>query len=290
MWDKYLFATSVDHALELLAAHNGKAQLIAGGTDLLLQAQRGQRPATVMVDITRIPDLNRTEERDGYIRIGAQVTHAQIAASPLVRAKAAVLSDACGRVGGPQTRNAGTLVGNVINAQPAADGAVALFALDAELEVATTEGKRWDAITDIYRGVGSCTIDACYEMVTAVRFRPLTGLCGFGYQRLARRKALTLPTLVVAAVLHVEGGAIQTARIAVGPVAPTPFRARDAEEYLMGKSPEPSVLARAGELAAAKAKPRDSLIRGSREYRTAMVAVLVRRALEQALEACERSG
>ncbi len=289
MWDKYLFAASVDHALEVLAAHNGKAQLIAGGTDLLLQAQRGQCPATVMVDITRIPDLNRIEEHDGYIVIGAPVTHAQIAASPLIQAKAAVLSEACGHIGGPQTRNAGTLVGNVINAQPAADGAVALFTLDAELEVATEAGRRWEPITDIYRGVGACTIDACHEVVTAIRFRPLTDTCGCGYQRLARRKALTLPTVVAAAVLHVEGDAIRTARIAVGPVAPTPFRAADAEEFLAGKAPEPAMLAQAGELTAAKAKPRDSVIRGSQEYRTAMVAVLVRRALDQALEACERS-
>lgn len=288
MWDKYLFATSVGHALELLAAHDGKAQLIAGGTDLLLQAQRGQCPASVMVDITRIPDLNRIEERDGYIVIGALVTHAQIAASPLIQAKAAVLSTACGHVGGPQTRNAGTLAGNVVNAQPAADGAVALFALDAELEVATESGTRWEPITEIYRGVGACTIDACHEVVTAIRFRPLTGTCGCGYQRLARRKALTLPTLVVAAVLHVEGDAIQTVRIAVGPVAPTPFRAADAEKFLVGRAPELAALSQAGDLAAAKAKPRDSVIRGSQEYRTAMVAVLVRRALNQALEACQR--
>lgn len=289
MWEEYLFANSVEHALELLARYEGRAQLIAGGTDLVLQSQRGECPATVMVDITRIPGLNRIEERDGCIFIGAQVTHAQLAASPLIRDKAPILAMACSQVGGPQTRNAGTLVGNVVNAQPAADGATALFVLDAELEVATREGRRWEPISHVYRGVGVCTINACREMVTAVRFKPLTGSCGCSYQRLARRKALTLPTLVVAAVLQMAEGTIKAARIAVGPVAPTPYRAADAEAYLIGKKAEEAVFAEAGQLAAAKAKPRDSLIRGSSEYRTAMVAVLVRRALAEAAKECQRS-
>ena len=287
MWESYLFATSVENALEILAAHKGKARLIAGGTDLFLQNQHGECPATVMVDVMRIPGLNFIQERDGYIVIGAQATHAQIAASPLIQQKASLLGIACGSVGGPQTRNAGTLVGNVINAQPAADGAVALFALDAELEVATPGGRRWEPITRIYRGVGACSIDACQEMVTAIRFRALTEACGCGYQRLARRKTLTLPILVVAAAIQVEGGLLRSARIAIGPVAPTPFRASDAEAFLVGKPPDESVFAQAGELAAANAQPRDSLLRGSREYRTAMVAVLVRRALTEALSACK---
>ncbi|MBC7257646.1 MAG: FAD binding domain-containing protein [Chloroflexi bacterium] len=286
MWQEYLFATSVEHALELLGQYEGRAQLIAGGTDLVLQSQRGECPATVIVDITRIPGLNYIQEQDGHIVVGAQVTHAQIAASSLIREKAPILAMACAQVGGPQIRNAGTLVGNVINAQPAADGAVALFALDAELEVATPEGRRWEPIAHVYRGVGVCTINPCQEMVTAVRFRSLTGACGCNYQRLARRKALTLPTLVVAVVLEMAGDAIKWARIAIGPVAPTPYRAADAEAYLIGKKAEESVFAEAGRLAAAKARPRDSLIRGSGEYRTAMVGVLVRRALAAAAQEC----
>lgn len=287
MWEQYVYADTVEAALELLARHQGKAQIIAGGTDLFLQSQRGQCQSTVMVDISRIPGLGSIDESDGYITIGAQVTHAQIAASPLIRQKAAVLAMASARVGGPQTRNAGTLVGNVINAQPAADGATALFTLDAELEVASLEGTRWELIDRIYRGVGLCAIDPRREMVTRLRFRPLGTGWGSGYQRLARRRALTLPILVAAATLRVEGGQVRAARIAVGPVAPTPFRARDAEEFLAGRAPTGDVFTQASELAAARAEPRDSALRGSREYRRAMVAVLVRRALAQALNGCE---
>ena len=283
MWQKYLFPATVQEALEMLAAHGGQARIIAGGTDLVLQSQRGQRAATVMVDVTRIPGLDTIEEREGYIVIGCQATHAQIAASPLIHQKAEVLALACGSVGGPQTRNVGTLVGNVVNALPAADGAVALFALDAEVEVVDAEGRRWLPIAEMYAGVGQCTIDPCVQMVTAIRFRPLSNGWASAYQRLANRKALALPILNAAVVVGLEDGVCSEVRIAVGPVAPTPFRAREAEAALVGQPPTPEAVVRAARLAADAANPRDSALRGSRDYRKAMVEVLVRRALTQAV-------
>jgi len=283
MWQKYLFPATVQEALEMLAAHGGQARIIAGGTDLVLQSQRGQRAATVMVDITRIPGLDGIEEHEDYVTIGCQATHAQIAASPLIHQKAEVLALACGSVGGPQTRNVGTLVGNVVNALPAADGAVALFALDAEVEVVDAEGRRWLPIAAMYADVGKCTIDPCVQMVTAIRFRPLSNGWASAYQRLANRKALALPILNAAVVVGLEDGVCSEVRIAVGPVAPTPFRAREAEAALVGQPPTPEAVVRAARLAADAANPRDSALRGSRDYRKAMVEVLVRRALTQAV-------
>jgi len=283
MWQKYLFPATVQEALEMLAAHGGQARIIAGGTDLVLQSQRGQRAATVMVDITRIPGLDGIEEHEDYVTIGCQATHAQIAASPLIHQKAEVLALACGSVGGPQTRNVGTLVGNVVNALPAADGAVALFALDAEVEVVDAEGRRWLPIAAMYAGVGKCTIDPCVQMVTAIRFRPLSNGWASAYQRLANRKALALPILNAAVVVGLEDGVCSEVRIAVGPVAPTPFRAREAEAALVGQPPTPEAVVRAARLAADAANPRDSALRGSRDYRKAMAEVLVRRALTQAV-------
>ena len=129
MWDSYLVASSVQDALEKLASLDNSARIIAGGTDLVLQAQRGKCLARAMVDVSRIPGLKTIQEQDGYVTLGATVTHAQVAQSPLIRRKALVLAQACASVGGPQIRNVATLVGNVVNALPAADGAVALFAL-----------------------------------------------------------------------------------------------------------------------------------------------------------------
>jgi len=190
MWDTYLIASSVTDALHKLADLGDEGRLIAGGTDLVLQAQRGQCPSRAMVDVTRIPGLNVIAERDGYVTIGATVTHAQVAASPLIREKAGLLAQACASVGGPQIRNVATLASNVVNALPAADGAVALFALDAEAQVTTLQDQVWMPIADLYEGVGECTLDPCVQMVTALRFRPLAPCMGSGFQRLARRRAL----------------------------------------------------------------------------------------------------
>jgi len=279
----YLFPSSVDEALTMLDEHRGQAQIIAGGTDLVLQARQGRCQATVLVDITRIPGLGFIEEREGYIALGALVTHAQVARSLLIREKAGVLAQACSAVGGPQIRNVGTLVGNVVNALPAADSAVALFALDAELEVAEAGGRQWLPIAALYGGVGICTLDRCGQVVTAIRFRPLPAGAGSAFERLASRKALTLPILNVAAVVELDNDRFHRARIAVGPVAPTPFRATAAEESLVGQPVTSEAIAEAARLAARDAQPRDSLLRGGKEYRTDMVAVLVRRALARAV-------
>ncbi len=279
MWDDYLFPRSVDEALEMLAARGGEARIIAGGTDLTIQSQRGRVPAKVMVDITRIPGLGRMEEQDGLIYIGARVTHAQIAASVLIRSRANVLAEACGAVGGPQIRNVGTLVGNVVNALPAADGAMALFALDAEAEVAERTGSRWAPIADLYAGVGQCTVDSCEAMITQLRFPALGESEAGAFARLAKRKALILPILNAAVVVGMDGGKVERARIAIGPVATTPFVATEAGRAVIGAVPDEGTIAEAARLASQAAQPRDSLLRGTAAYRKSMVQVLVRRAL-----------
>jgi len=283
-WTEYLFPKTVEEALQMLEAQTGQARIIAGGTDLVLQAQQGKCPSTVMVDITRIPGLDFLEERDGAIWIGPQVTHAQVAASPLVREQAGVLAAGCGNVGGPQIRHVATLAGNVVNAMPAADGAVALFALDAEVEVAETSGRRTMPIAELYAGVGVCTLDPCAQMVTGIRFPPLPAGWGWSFKRLAQRRALILPMLNTAVVVHVAQGRFEEVRIAVGPVAATPMRAMDAELALRGQPVRAEIIAEAARLTMEAAHPRDSAVRGSGEYRRAMVEVLVRRGLEEAVE------
>jgi len=282
MWDDYLFPASAEEALEMLEAHGGEARIMAGGTDLVLQSQRGRVLAKVMVDITRISGLDHIEERNGLIYIGAQVTHGQVAASPLIRSRAGLLAEACGLVGGPQIRNVGTLVGNVVNALPAADGAMALFALDAEAEVAERTGRRWTPIASLYAGVGRSTVDATGAMVTQLRFRSLGKGEAGAFERLAKRRALILPILNAAVVVGLQGDKVEKARIAMGPVAQTPFVAVEAAEALVGRSPDEAAIAEAAKLVGKAAQPRYSLLRGSAEYRKAMVEVLVRRGLSRA--------
>jgi carbon-monoxide dehydrogenase medium subunit len=283
MWDTYVFASSVEDALTRLTSLGDRGRIIAGGTDLVLQAQRGLCPARAVVDVTRIPGLSEIRQEDGHVLIGAAATHAQIADSSLVCRFAAPLSLACASIGGPQIRNVATLAGNVVNALPAADGAVALFALDAQVEVATLAGRRWVPITALYQGIGECTLDPCAEMVTAIRIPALDPAAGSAFQRLARRAAMALPVVNTAVVVRVHDGHVAEARIAVGPVAPTPLRATAAEHCLIGATPSAVLVAEAARLAACDARPRSSLLRGTATYRTAMVEVLVRRALVIAL-------
>lgn len=280
MWSEYLFAGSVEGALELLGRYAGDARLIAGGTDLVIRCQRHECPARILVDISRIPGLDRIEETGGWVVIGANVTHAQAASSPLLREKGALLAEACGVIGGPQVRNMGTLVGNLVTELPAADAALALLVLDGEVEVALPSGRRRMPVTDLYEGAGRCRIDARREMITHLRFRPLGSEYRWAHERLAQRKVHALPILNVAAVGALRGDRLADVRIAVGPVAERPLRIRDCGRFLEGRPATPEALREAAEMAAAHCSC-DSPLRGPDEYRHRLAAVLVRRALER---------
>lgn len=282
MVEEYLFPRSVEEAIELLERYGGDARIIAGGTDLVLQLKRGEVKAKVLVDITRIPEIRGIREEDGYIWIGATTTHQEVAESPLIQAKAGLLARACRSIGSLQIRNVGTVGGNIVNAMPAADSVIALTALDAEVEVAGRDGTRWIPITQFHRDVGECCVNPCFELVKGVRFRPLGENEGSSFQRLARRRALILPILNVGVVVGWDEGKFTRAAIAIGPVAPVPFRARKAEEFLKGAPISPESVEEASRLAQEEAQPRSSLLRGSAEYRKDMVKVLVRRALVEA--------
>lgn len=283
MWRNYLFPGSVEEALEMLASYNGQARLVAGGTDLILEIQEGKRQVEALVDVTHIPGLDAIELDKGMITLGAAATYRQVIDSSILQAKATVLVEASRTVGSPQIRNVGTLVGNVVNAMPAADGAIALFALGAELEIASPEGRQWAPIETLYEGLGRSKVNPSREMVTAIRFPALDENQGSAFERLARRKALALPVLNVAVVVTVDHDTFGDAHIAMGPVAPTPFRAQQAEETLRSTPANHESIRRTAEVAAGEARPRSSLLRASAAYRQQTLAVLVRRALERVL-------
>ena len=136
-WQAYHTPTTVAEALSLLHEHQKKARIIAGGTDLILDMEGAHTaPIEVLVDVTKITGIDRIAQEDGWIVLGAGITHTQIEGSPLLRSHAACLTESCGVIGGPQVRNVATLGGNVAHALPAADGTIGLLALEAEVEVA----------------------------------------------------------------------------------------------------------------------------------------------------------
>ena len=283
MWTEYQSPTTVAEALALLRAKDGAARVIAGGTDLALQAQRGESGVACAVDVTGIPELNVIALEGPDLVIGACVTHAQAASDPLVRRHAPALATACSAVGSPQIRNAGTIGGNIVNAQPAADAVIALLALDATVVIARQDGTRREPLFNLFAGPGRSGVDATHEIVVQVRLPiPADGERS-AFVRLARRGALALPMLNVAVAAKISPDTIDWARIAIGPVAPVPYRAVRAEAALRGGPRSLEAVLHASQIAADEAQPRSSLLRGNREYRKRMVAVLVRRALLQAL-------
>jgi CO/xanthine dehydrogenase FAD-binding subunit len=290
MWQAYEIPTSVEEALEILARYGGQAQLIAGGTDLIVELQEGKCEVACLVDITRIPGLDRIEHEGDWIVLGAGVTFRQIKESRLLQERARVLVEAAGSVGALQIQTVATLAGNVASALPAADGSVALVALDAEAEIAGLDGKTWQPIGDLFLGPGKSVVDPRRQMITALRFRALEAGQGSAWERIGRRRALVLPILNCAVSLAVDGprNRIEWARIGLGPVAPVPFRARQTEAFLAGQPASEETYIRAGEIAAGEAHPRSSLLRASKEYRIEVLKVLVRQALERA--ATQASG
>lgn len=285
---EYLRCNGWDEAAGHLADLNRRSKLLAGGTDLLVQIKNGELDPELVLDISRIPGSNYIEEKDGYLELGAMVTHGQAAASSLVRSRAPLLAQACLSMGSPQVRNMGTLVGNIVNAQPAADAAVALIALQAEIKVWEKGGETWQPVVNTYLGPGLSSLES--KLVTGLRFRSLKPGQGSSYQRLARRQSLALPMLNAAIILEVKGDIISAAHIVVAPVAPVPLIAKDVEVYLTGKPFQESVFREAGAMISEIARPRDSRFRGSALYRRTTIGRMVEAGLAEAAEEATKGG
>jgi CO/xanthine dehydrogenase FAD-binding subunit len=286
-WEKYLVPASLDEALSMLAEYKGEARVIAGGTDLVPQLKNRERTVKCLVDVSRLPELKGIHRQDGVIRIGAAVTHQKLASSRLLREQASALAEGAAVVGSPQIRHMGTVGGNVVNAQPAADTAIPLLALDAEAEIASPGGTRREPLEALYVRPGESKLDAGSEILVALRF-PATGPNrGSAFARLAKRRSLSLPILNAAVVVHLDGDGktMEDVRLALGPVSLTPFRAKQAEAALRGQPYDEVIVGSALEIASQEAQPRTNPLRGSADYRRDMVRVLLRRALERALTA-----
>ncbi|MDH4208070.1 MAG: FAD binding domain-containing protein, partial [Anaerolineae bacterium] len=248
-----------------------------------------ERTVTCLVDVSRLPELKGIHRQDDVIRIGAAVTHQRLAASKLLQEQAAALAQGAAAVGSPQIRYMGTVGGNVVNAQPAADTAIPLLALGAEAEIAGLEGTRREPLEALYVRPGESRVDGSCEILVALRFPALGSHGGSAFGRLAKRRALALPILNAAVVVRMQGDGrmVKDVGLALGPVALTPFRARQAEAALRGQPVEQATVEAALEIASQEAQPRSNPLRGSAEYRREMVKVLLTRALQRALEAAQ---
>lgn len=287
LWTHYHTPSSVDEALDLLKSYAGQGRVIAGGTDLLVDARAdGETAAEALIDITSIPDLRHIEEVDGQIVIGAGVTHSQIVASRLIQEKATCLVESCGVVGGPQVRNVATLGGNVAHALPAGDGTVSLVALDAQVEVIKDGARRWMPIGEVYLGPGQSLLDSTHDLLVRFRITPTAPGEATAFSRIMRPQGVALPILGCAVWLKLDAARtrIEASRICIAPIAPTPARATEVETTLAGQPATHETIVRVAEFGQKALHPRTSKYRATAEYRQEMIAVLLKRTLTAAIE------
>jgi carbon-monoxide dehydrogenase medium subunit len=275
LWQEYKRPVSVAEAVQDLASASGPALPVAGGTDLLLDLKQGRHPPVhTLVDLTFIPEMSVLEVRGDSLFIGGAVPVNRIALDPLTITHAQALVEACNLIAGPQVRNTATLGGNVAHALPAADGTIALTALDAEAEVAGISGTRRMPFTSLFLGPGKSAIDKTKELIVGFHLPLTTPHSVSCFQRIMRPQGVALPILNCAVWLARESDTVKDIRIAVGPGGSTPFRATEAEAFLRGKPLTEETFNQTLDALLAQAKFRDSARRASADYRRHIVSGL----------------
>lgn len=298
MWHEYINATSVDEVLQILSEHTSSARIIAGGTDLVLELERGARKGIdILIDISRIQGLSDIRLEDGRVHLGPLVTHNHCAVSPLVRKYGLPLAQASWEVGAPQIRNRSTVAGNIITASPANDTITPLMALNASVTLRSLRGEREIPFSKFYGGFRQPVIMPD-EMLVDISFPAMQAHQTGRFIKLGLRRAQAISVVHVAVTLEFagnavpdvrEGALISEAAIALGAVTPVIVRAEEAEAFLVGKMLTTETIERAAALAVESAAPIDD-VRGSAAYRMEMVRVCTLRGLRSILEGSERAA
>jgi xanthine dehydrogenase FAD-binding subunit len=271
-WKNYHRPESVAEAIAVLQDYGGRARVIGGGTDILVETRRGlRRPFEAMVDASGIAGLGGISQEQDYIVIGCGVTHAQIVSNAHIVRHGACLAESCGVIGGPQVRNIGTLAGNVAHALPAGDGTIGLLALAGEVEIASAAGTRWMPAKDTFVGPGKSVIDRHREVLTRLRFKPTGAREGSAFHRAMRPQGLCLPIISMAARLQLDGDTITDAGISMGPVGPVPWFAEPVAATLVGGRTSTEQYEKAVQVALDNVTLRASKYRATREYRETMI-------------------
>jgi len=279
MWHKYINAFKIDDVLKALSKQGEHARIVAGGTDLILELERGVRKGIdTLIDVTRIPQLDQiTIDEDNVIHLGPLVTHNHCVESKLMLERATPLARAAWEVGAPQIRNRGTVAGNLITASPANDTITPLMALGASVTLQSIKGTRTVPLKDFYTGFRK-TVMQPDEMLVDISFPAMTSSQRGTFVKLALRRAQAISVINVAIILDIEADTIRATSITLGAVAPTIIHATEAEAYLVGKQLIDEIIEETARLTMEAAKPIDD-IRGSAAYRREMVRVCTKRGL-----------
>ena len=279
-WRNYLRPATVAEAFKQLSEHGSDARVVSGGTDVLVELQRGIKPTQTLIDITALDELRGVRREGDEIVFGGLATHNDVLASRDCVETLLPLVQACAEVGAPQIRTRGTLAGNIVTASPANDTIVPLVMLGTTVVLGSARGTRTVALEEFITGFRSTTLQPD-ELVTHVRVRCMKpGERGL-FLKLGLRRAQAISVISLAAGIGREpDGRVHTARIAAGCVAPTIVRLRKTEAFLVGKMLDGAAIAHAARMSVEEIAPIGD-VRGSAEYRKDTVEVYVAQALER---------
>lgn len=291
---EYFSPTNLSEATSLLSEYGSDARVLAGGTDLLIRMKRKQWTPHAVMSLRRVPGL-RNISLNGELRLGAAATLNDLIRSPIIREHYPVLAKTASKMAGVQVRNLATVGGNLCNASPAADTAPPLIALKARAVIVGKEAERVVPLDEFFIGVGQSAL-APDEVLREILV-PYDTSMHSSFTKLEHREAMDISIVSVAVSLAIDNRKSKTlasyssagveycqdVRIVLGAAAPTPLRAKSAEEILRGKELTEERIREAARVAASEAKPIDD-VRGSAWYRREMVELLTRRQLVGILE------
>jgi carbon-monoxide dehydrogenase medium subunit len=285
---EYLLPHTVKEAIRILSQAHESARIMAGGSDLLLELEQGiHPPVKLLVDVTEIDEMCALEVRSSSLFIGASVTISRLATSSLIKEHAQALADAAILMANPQVCNVATIGGNVAHALPAADGTISLLALDAQAEVASSDGRRKISLVSLFKGPGESALDPSSEILVGF-YLPLheEGQAS-AFSRRVNPQGIALALLNMAIWLERKEDRIADIHIVVGPSGPVPMRMLVAEKVFLGQLPSLEVQEQALEALLKEAHFRTSIHRATAEYRRYIAGVLLQEAINTAWQRAE---
>ena len=279
----YVAPTSLSEAVSVLSANGDRARPLAGGTDIIVQLRGGRRELDVLVDAKKIPELNQIEMTDSGLRLGAAVPCYQIYQNQQVAAAYPGLIDAAGLIGSIQIQGRASIGGNLCNAAPSGDSIPPVITLGGEAHINGPNGWRAVAAENFCTGPGRSVLEPG-EILVGIQIPAPAANSGTAYLRFIPRNEMDIAVAGVSSsvVLDASGQTIQSARIALASVGPTPILATAAGDSLAGKAVSDDAIAEAGRLASEAATPITDM-RGTIRQRHHLVDVLTRRTLNIAI-------
>lgn len=277
---EYYQPLTLQEALRLMEKFQGRARYIAGGTDVIVRIKQGVIQPDALISLRGISELKGIEHRDG-VAFGSLTLIRELEREPVFTRDYPVLAEAARVLANPQIRNVATIGGNLGNAAPSADCAPPLMVLEAGLTVAGSGGSREIPVADFFQGPGRTCCDAS-EILTRIRIPQRPSNSGMAFLKMGR-VSQDIAVTNVAALVVMEQGVCRKCRLAVGAVAPVPLRLKKIEAVIEGRQISDDLLDRVSRMVEQEVSPITD-VRSTEEHRRVVTGVLVKRAIQQALQ------